>query len=297
MLQRMILVGLAASLGVVGCGSSDSDGTGGAGGEGASGGAGGGAGGAGGEGGVGGEGGAGGEPGPEFTSVMDRIEAGLVYRLAACQCQDPGEAISESACLALVNFTELPLSDDQNECIDDVIHFEEHGITLETRLACLIEVDLAAADCLAEVSGCAESAIADCVQARTEAAGAGEGGCQTPHQSVLEGFFDCQATVVADAVDAFLDSRSAQCDCLTNCTSSDPGPDVEDCMKDTLQAEVNALGPEGQAELKCINEFWRRRAVCFGNETTCDGAVTACSDLPQMVCAISGALLDGCLAL
>ena len=46
-----------------------------------------------------------------FTSVMDRIDAGLVYRLEGCQCQDPDEAISESACLALVNFTGLPLSD------------------------------------------------------------------------------------------------------------------------------------------------------------------------------------------
>lgn len=288
MIIRMLLVGLAASFAVMGCGSSDGDGDGGAGGEGATGGAAGDA----GEGGMGGEGGAGGEVVPAFTSVMDRIEAGLVYRLAGCQCQTPGEAISESACLALVNFTELPLSDDQNECIDDVIVGEKER-TLENRFVCLIEVDLAAADCLAEVSGCLESGIADCVDARIMAAGS----CPTPQDSVLESFFECQATVAEDAVDAFLDSRSAQCDCLTNCTSADPDPEVFECMVNTLQAEVDMLGPQGQTELKCINEFWRRKAVCFGNEMTCDGAVTACADLPLMPCAISGAILDDCLAL
>ncbi len=288
MLQRMILVGLAAFLGVVGCGSSDSDGTGGAGGEGASGGAGGGA----GEGGTGGEAGAGGEVVPVFTSVMDRIDAGLVYRLAGCQCQNPAEAISESACLALVNFTELPASDRQNACYDEVV-LNEEKMTLETRLACLVDVDLAAADCLAEVSDCSETAIMGCVDARTM----GATSCPTPQDSVLQSFFECQATVVEDGVDAFLDSRSAQCDCLTSCTPTEPDPAVVQCMEQTLQAEVDMLGPAGPNELKCITQFWRRRAVCFGNETICDGAVTACSDLPPMVCAISGTILDDCLAL
>ncbi|MDH3625995.1 MAG: hypothetical protein OEQ49_19190 [Myxococcales bacterium] len=290
MIRRILLVVLTASLGVVGCGSSDTGGTGGAGDEGVTRGT--GVGGAGGESGMGGEGGAGGEVVPAFTSVMDRIDAGLVYRLAGCQCQSPGEAISESACLALVNFTELPASDRQNTCFDEVILGEEE-MTLENRLACLIEVDLAAADCLAEVSGCAESGIADCVDARIMAAGA----CPTPQDSALQSFFECQATVVEDGVDAFLDSRSAQCDCLTNCTSADPDPQVFECMLNTLQAEVDMLGAQGPTELKCISEFWRRKAVCFGNEMTCDGAVTACADLPPMLCAISGALLDDCLAL
>ncbi|MDH3200476.1 MAG: hypothetical protein OEM15_06250 [Myxococcales bacterium] len=288
MIRRILLVVLTASLGVIGCGSSDSGGTGGASDEGVTRGT--GIGGAGGEGGTGGEGGAGGEVGPIFTSVMDRIEAGLAYRLEGCRCQGPGEPISESACLALVNFTELPASDRQNACFDEVILGEEE-MTLENRLACLIEVDLAAADCLAEVSGCAETAIADCVQARTM----GAGSCPTPQDSVLGSFFGCQATVVEDGVDAFLDSRSAQCDCLTNCTSADPDPAVFECMVDTLQAELDMLGPQGPTELKCINEFWRRKAVCFGNEMTCDGAATACADLPPMLCGISGTILDDCL--
>jgi len=283
MIQRMSLVCLVASLGVVGCGSSDGGAIGGVGGEGAGVGAGGVAGAAG----MGGEGGAGGEVGPTFTSVMDRIDAGLVYRLEGCQCQSPGGAISESACLALINFTELPASDRQNACFDEVILGEEE-MTFEIRLACLIEVDLAAADCLAEVSGCAESVIADCVQARTM----GAGSCPTPQESVLDSLFECQATVVEDAVDAFLDSRSAQCDCITDCTSADPNQEVVDCMVDTLQAEVDA---HGLIALKCFTEFWRRRAVCFGNEMTCDGAVTACADLPAMDCVIDLAILNDCL--
>jgi len=300
MIERVILVCLVASVGVLGCGGSDAGGTGGEAGEGGAdgaagarggGGGTGGTGGGGGDGGMGGEGGVGGEVGLMFTSVMDRIDAGLVYRLEGCQCQDPGEAISESACLALVNFTELPLSDRQSTCIDEVIVAEEER-TLENRFECLIGVDLAAASCLAEVNECSESAIADCVDARIMSAGS----CSTPQESVLQSFFGCQATVVEDAVDAFLDSRSSQCDCITGCTSADPEPDVVECMINTLQAEVDAL-PQGPTELKCINEFWRRKAVCFGNEMTCDGPVTACSDLPPMLCGISGTILDDCLAL
>jgi len=250
-----------------------------------------GTGGGGGDGGMGGEGGVGGEVGLMFTSVMDRIDAGLVYRLEGCQCQDPDEAISESACLAGINFTGLPLSDSQSACIDEVILAEEER-TLENRFACLIEVDLVAASCLAGVDECSEGAIADCVDARIMSAGS----CSTPRPPVLESFFDCQATVVEDAVDAFLDSRSSQCDCLTDCTGADPEPDVVECMIDTLQAEVDVL-PQGPTELKCINEFWRRKAVCFGNEMTCDGPVTACSDLPPMLCGISNTILDDCLTL
>jgi len=309
----------------LGCGGSDGGGAGGEAGEGGTGGAagtGGGGGGSGGgagagEGGFGGEGGAAGGLGT-FTSVIDRIDAGLVYRLEGCQCQDPGETISESACLALIIFTGLPFSDRQSECIDKVILDERDQFrcsdtsaecdadedcggdgatcdpqrTLENRFACLIEVDLAAASCLAEVDECSESAIADCVDARIMSAGS----CPKPHSSVLESFSGCQATVVKDAVDAFLDSRSSQCDCLTNCTSADPEPDVVECMMDTLQAEVDVLPPqEGPTELKCVNEFWRRKAVCFGNEMTCDGPVTACSDLPPMLCGISNTILDDCL--
>jgi len=298
MIERVIVVCLLASVGVLGCGSSDGGGTGGEAGEGGATGAvdtaatgADGTGGGGGDGGMGGEGGVGGEVGLMFTSVMDRIDAGLVYRLEGCQCQDPGEAISESACLALINFTGLPLSDRQSACIDEVILAEEER-TLENRFACLIEVDLAAASCLAEVNECSESAIADCVDARAMSAGS----CSTPQASVLESFFGCQATVVEDAVDAFLDSRSSQCDCLTDCTSADPEPDVVECMIGTLQAEVDVL-PQGPTELKCIDEFWRRKAVCFGNEMTCDGPVTACSDLPPMLCGISGTILDDCLTL
>jgi len=64
---------------------------------------------------------------------------------------------------------------------------------------------------------------------------------------------------------------------------------------DALQARVEMLGPDGPMELKCITAFWRRIAVCFGNEVTCDGAETACADIPPMVCAISGTILDHCL--
>ncbi len=287
MIKRITLVGLAALLGAaVGCGSSDGSAAGGVGGAGDGGGGGGGG------GGIGGEGGVGGEVGRTFTSVMDRIDAGLAYRLEGCRCQGSGGVVSESACLGLVNFTELPASDRQNACFDEVVLGEEE-MTLENRLACLIEVDLAAADCLAEVSGCEAAGIADCVAARTM----GAGSCPTPQRSVQESFAECQATVVEDAVDAFLDSRSAQCDCLTNCTSADPDPEVLECMVDTLQTELDMLGPQGPTELTCINQFWRRKAVCFGNEMTCDGAMTACSDLPLTPCAISGAILDDCLAL
>lgn len=298
MIQRVILVCLAASLGVVGCGGSDGDGTGGDAGSGAGSGVpgamvgAGGAGGEDGEGGTGGEGGAGGEPVP--TPLMDRTDAGLAYQLECCQCQGQDQChalegpISESACLALA--LELPFSDRQNECFDEVILGEEQ-MTLENRFACLIEVDFEAVDCLAEVSECSESVIADCLKVRLD----GQIDCPKPHLDVIPMVSECQETVAEDGVDAFLDSRSAQCDCITDCTSADPDPEVVDCMVDTLQAAVDELGPTGPNELKCITKFWRQKAVCFGNELTCDGAVTGCDDLPLMLCAISGTiLLDNC---
>jgi hypothetical protein len=176
-----------------------------------------------------------------------------------------------------------------------VILDEEYGMSLANRFACFVDIDLAAVDCLVEVNECSESAITDCLDAR-DAARTPPPGCPTPHEDIRDLINDCTRPAAVDAVDAFLDSRSSQCDCLTNCTSADPEPDVVQCMIDTLQAEVDVL-PQGPTELKCINEFWRRKAVCFGNEMTCDGPVTACSDLPPMLCGISNTILDDCLVL
>jgi hypothetical protein len=297
MIERIVLVCLVASIGVVGCGSSDGGGTGGeAGGGGAGGTAGGGGdgggggtagGGGGGDGGMGGEGGAAGDGGPTFTSSRDWTDAGLAYQLERCQCQGPGEPISQSACLALA--ANLPFSDRQDECFDAVIQGEEQ-MTFENRLDCLIDVDFMAVDCLAEVNECSESAITDCVDARAM----GQINCPRPHADVIPMISPCLATMTEDGVDAFLDSRSARCDCLTTCTSTDEDPEVVQCMMDTLQAEFAAHGLDA---LKCITKFWRQTAVCLGNEATCDPGSDACIDLPLMVCAISGTVLDDCLAL
>ena len=107
---------------------------------------------------------------------------------------------------------------------------------------------------------------------------------------------ECSATVVEDGVDAFLDAREARCDCLTTCMNAERDPVTITCMEETLDMEVAMLGPEGPDELGCFTEFWRKSAVCFGNETSCDGAVTACSDLPPMLCVIDATLLEACLA-
>lgn len=294
MMQRVILVCLMAALGVVvSCGGS---GEGGIAGDGGSGGAGGGS-GVGGEGGAGGSGGgvggAGGDTVP--TPLMDRTDAGLAYQLECCQCQaqdqchDLDAPISESACLALA--VELPFSDRQNECFDEVILNEEF-MTLENRLACLAQVDFDAVDCLAGADECSEDTIATCLDVRQM----GQQACPKPHDSVPPLLSGCQAIVVEDGVDAFLDSRSAQCDCITDCTSVDPDPAMVECMTDTLQLEIDALEPAARFQgLRCITKFWRQRAVCFGNEVVCDGASTACDDLPPMFCDISGTALDDCL--
>jgi hypothetical protein len=178
-----------------------------------------------------------------------------------------------------------------------VVLLAEFGISLEKRFACFVDIDLAAVDCLVEVDECSASAIADCRDAR-DTARIPPPGCPDAHESIPVLINDCSMTVAVDGVDAFLDSRSARCDCLTNCTSVDRGLEVEQCMVDTLQDEVDLLGPaDGPNELKCITKFWRQLAVCFGNEVTCDGPETACADLPppEPACAISGAILDGCL--
>jgi hypothetical protein len=306
--ERVFLVCCAlscavASMGVAGCGSSDSvggdAGDGGAGGEGGAGGVGGG--GEGGAGGEGGEGGFGGDPGPVFTSANDQVEAGLAYQLELCQCQGPGEPIAESACLALAR--DLPYSDRQNECLDDVVLNAEFGVTLENRFQCFVDIDLVAADCLFEVDECAEGAIMECVDART-AARTPEPGCPDPHATITPLLTECTRTLAEDGVDAFLDWQSARCDCQAGCVQPDRGPDVVACMVDVLQDEVDALGPAGAAEPRCITRFWRQFAVCFGNEVSCEGAVTACADLPppDPACAISGTILldldlEGCLPL
>ena len=302
MIVRVILFCVVASLGALGCGSADGGGAGGEAGDGGVGGGAagaggvGGAGGDGGDGGMGGEGGAGGEPGPTFTSARDQIEAGLAYQLELCQCQDPTEAISESACLALAR--DLPFSDRQDECFDELILTAEYGTSLENRFACFVDIDLVAVDCLVEVNECSESAITDCLDAR-DTARIPPPGCPTPHETIIPLINDCTQTLTEDGVDAFLDSRSARCDCLTSCTHTDRGPDVVACMVDTLQDEVDRLGSEGADELRCITKFWRQLAVCFGNEVSCEGAETACADIPapDPACAISGAILDDCLSL
>lgn len=314
MIERVILVCLVASVGAVGCGSSDGGGAGGEAGDGATGGAAGvgggsgvggsggtgaggagvgGVGGSGGSGGgLGGEGGVGGDPGSGFTSAMDQINAGLAYQLALCQCQDPAEQISESACLALTEdlaFPSLPFSDRQNKCFDTAVLGEEAG-TLEDRYACYVAADLAAADCLMGVNDCSESAIADCRTTRSD-----DRLClPAPNEDVRLEVFKCLELEAMDGVDAFLDSESARCDCLTGCTSTDPDPLVEACMVVALGA---AAADKPPPDLTCITTFWRRRAVCFGNEATCDGSVTACDDLPSSSCAISDAILEDCLPL
>ena len=293
MIERVILVCVVASFGVAGCGSSDDGGAGGeAGGAGGAAGV-GGVGGGGGEGGMGGEGGVGGEPAPEFTSSSDWTEAGLDYQLELCQCpDDPGDPLPESACLALAE--NLPFSGRQNECFDEVVLGEER-MTLETRFVCLIDVDLETVDCLAQVDECSEGAIADCLATREM----GQINCPRPHADVIPLTSPCLATLTEDGVEAFLDSQSAHCDCITTCINVDPDPLVVQCMVDTLQAEVDALGTEGPSELKCITEFWRQGAVCFDNETSCNGPGTACGAIPppEPFCMISGAILDDCLIL
>lgn len=304
MIERVFLVCCALScavapMGVAGCGSSDSAGgdagDGGAGGEGGAAGD-GGAGGEGGAAGVGGEGGVGGDPAPVFTSANDQVEAGLAYQLELCQCQGPGEPIAESACLALAR--DLPYSDRQNECFDELVLEAEFGATLENRFECFVDIDLMAVDCLLEVNECAEGAIMGCVDARN-AARTPPPGCPTPHETIIPLLSECTRTLTEDGVDAFLDSRSARCDCLAGCVQPDRGPDVVTCMVDVLQEEVDALGPTGAAELRCITKFWRQFAVCFGNELSCEGAETACADIPppDPACAISGTILEGCLPL
>jgi hypothetical protein len=305
MKQRLILVWVVASVGVLGCGGSDGGGAGGEAGSAGTGGAAGaagsggrGAGGVGGgDGGMGGEGGVGGQVEPVFTSASDQINAGLAFQLELCQCQGPGEPVSESACLPIPDpdrFPFLPFSDRQNDCFDAVVLGEEER-TLENRYACWIETDLAAADCLAEVNECFESAIADCLATWRDARAL----CPRPQAQVVAMMAECFRTTSKDGVDAFLDSREAQCDCLTDCTNPDRDPEVVQCMTDTLQTEVGMLGLEGAKALECVTKFWRERAVCFGNETSCEGPATACDDLPppDPACAISGAILDPCLSL
>ncbi|MEM7433831.1 MAG: hypothetical protein AAF436_01675 [Myxococcota bacterium] len=269
-------------------------GAGGAGGEGgtaASGGAGGtgglaGMGGAGGDGGAGGVGGVGGDP-REITSSLEWKASELVYQLALCQCQgvDP---VSESACLAsgpsLPNGPSLPFSDRQNQCFDDIV-INEELMTLETRLECLVAANIDGAACLEEVEDCSESAIAACQAATTETKIA----CPSPFADVIPLTAMCSKTVVEDGVDAFLDAREARCDCLGSCVNAEREASTVDCMVMALDAEDD--------ELVCFTEFWRQRAVCFGNETECDGAVTACSDLESLDCAIDVAILDDCLVL
>jgi hypothetical protein len=121
--------------------------------------------------------------------------------------------------------------------------------------------------------------------------------CPTVHEDVIPLFNVCSAVVPEDGVDAYLDSRAARCDCLTECGNADRDPEVEECMVTTLQAEVDMLGPTGPTALRCITKFWRQSAVCFGNELSCDGPATACDDIPPTVCAISGSILDDCLTL
>jgi len=295
MLLRLILVGLIGS--VSGCGGEAGEAGGGfgaavagAGGSAAASGAGGmaGSGAGGGAGGLGG-GGLGGQPGPEFTSTREWTAAELEYQRALCGCQAPADGISLSACIALAS--NLPFSDRQDECFDDII-LEEEFMTLENRFACLVGVDTDAVTCLQAVEGCDDTEIAGCVSERSTKLMS----CPTPQQAVIQLTSACLNTVVEDGVDAFLDSRAARCNCLDSCTPAEPDADVIACMNDTLQAEVNALEPAQRAsELECFTDFWRRNAVCFANESSCEGAMTACSDLPAVVCAISGAVLDQCL--
>jgi hypothetical protein len=174
----------------------------------------------------------------------------------------------------------------------------EEERTLENRLACFVNADLGAVDCLMEVNECSESAIADCREARDKARTDPELRCFPPSGDVSALLGECFRTVAKDGVDAFLDSRSPRCDCLTNCTGADRDPEVVECMEIALQAEVAVLG---LTELDCITKFWRQLAVCFGNEAsneaTCEDAETACADLPPSDCAISDAVLDDCLTL
>ncbi|MGB5809365.1 MAG: hypothetical protein WBG86_02470 [Polyangiales bacterium] len=241
----------------------------------------------GGAGGFGGFGGFGGEP-RTITSSTEWIDSELAFQRERCLCQG-SDPIAQSACLALAD--NLPFSDRQNECFDDIV-FDEELMTLEKRFECLVVVNLDAAACVAEVDACEENEIMACEETRAM----GKRDCPTPFADVIPLTGECFSTRVEDGVGAFLDSRAARCGCLEDCFDTDPEPAVVDCMTETLDMEVAMLGPMGPAELGCITEFWRKSAVCFGNEVSCEGAVTACSDIPPMLCGISGALLDACLA-
>lgn len=281
---------------IVACGDSETTGTiGGSGGRGGIGGeavAGtGGDGGTGALGGADGEGGAGGEP-RAITSSLEWKASDLIYQAARCVCQG-AEPMSESACLATgASFPpsertrwSLPLSDRQNRCFDEFV-LNEELMTLETRLECLVQANEDGAACLGAVEGCDASEIADCEMTTT----AMKQACPTPFEDVAPLTAECSDTVVEDAVDAFLDAREAQCNCRTSCMNAERDPVTVACMEDTLELEM-------EAELGCFAQFWRTNAVCFGNETECDGAVTACSDLQLEPCEfIDETLLEACLA-
>lgn len=275
------------------CGDSGTQDTGGSGGDGATGGSGGdtaGVGGGGGEMGVGGMGGAGGGGGAPrtITSSLEWKASELVYQDARCACQ-PGEPIAQSACLAVE--ASLPFSDRQNACFDDIV-LNEELMTLETRLECLVAANLAGVDCLRDVDACDAEAVATCETTTAQT----KQDCPVPFADVIPLTAECSATVAADGVDAFLDAREARCDCLPNCMNAERDPSVSACMEDTLAMELAMLGPDGPDELACFTEFWRKNAVCFGNESSCDGAITACSDIPPVFCAIDATLLEACLA-
>ncbi|MEM7135946.1 MAG: hypothetical protein AAF500_05160 [Myxococcota bacterium] len=292
----MSLVSCLLAILFTACGDSEGTGAGGAGGEGgtaASGGAGGtgglaGMAGAGGDGGAGGVGGVGGDP-REITSSLEWKASELVYQLALCQCQG-ADPVSESACLAsgtsLESGPSLPFSDRQNQCFDDIV-INEELMTLETRLECLVAANIDGAACLDEVVDCSEPGIAACKTTATETKQA----CPKPFADLIPLTAMCSSTVVEDGVDAYLDAREARCDCLGSCVNAEREASTVDCMVMALDAEVGTL----RDELVCFTEFWRQNAVCFGNETECDGAVTACSDLEPMDCAIDEAILDDCL--
>lgn len=251
---------LTLTLAILGC--DGSNGTGGGGGAAGTGGTGETA----GTGGTGAMGGAGGVGGLGFTSASDIVDSGLAYQHARCQCPDPMDPVSENICL--VSSEVLGYSDRQTDCFNDLA--AEHEIVRDL-FACIQQSDLDAIDCLEEVLACDETALTACEDAHQLARDA----CPEPDEDVILESAPCFETTAEDAVEAFLDVFTAQCDCSSMCNPADlPGPDVEACMVEDVRAQAAPLGNAAPDELECAAHNARAVEVCLRNTPVCDGAVS-----------------------
>jgi hypothetical protein len=238
----------------------------------------------GGTGGAGAAGGTGGTGGLDFTSASEVVDAGLAYQFARCQCPDPISPVHENVCLSSAET--LGFSDRQVECFDDVAADEE---TLRDAFDCRIQVDLNSIDCVEEVIACDEASLTACDDAREVA----EDACSEPGEAVKVATAPCFETTPEDAVEAAFDEYAARCDCLTGCTSADlPGPDVQACMVNAVRDQAAALGEMAPDELACAAHASLAFAICFGNETTCDGGLLRCNAGPLCAISLSDARID-----